>query len=75
MKFRRSALLCSLFALQEIAEGFRLNLHGNVDRSWNLQRRGNLFGTTSLADSSDVQYKTNLSLNGQSFLVEIDTGR
>lgn len=75
MKFRHSVLLCSLFSLQEFAEGFRLSLHGNVGRSSNLRRRDNLFGTTSLADSSDIQYNTNLSLNGQNYQVSIDTGR
>lgn len=75
MKFRQSAVFCCLVALQDLAEAFQLGLQGSLGRSSKLRRRGNIFGSSSLSDSSDVRYYTNVSLNGQSFQVLIDTGR
>ena len=40
-----------------------------------LGRRANVTGTSSVSDVSDVQYDTDITLGGQSFTVQIDTGR
>jgi hypothetical protein len=75
MKSHRLPLLCALFLLQDLAEGFRLSLHGRLGRSLGLRRRGSLYGTSSLTNTADLQYSTNITLNGQPFATLIDTGR
>lgn len=75
MKFYRSAVLCSLFVLQDLAEAFRLSLSGSLGGTSKLRRRGNIFGASTLNDTADIKYTTNLTLNGQTFQTIIDTGR
>lgn len=78
MKFHRSAVLVSLLAVQDLAAAFRLGLRGTPSKrtTRRLSRRGNISGGAStLTDSSDIQYSTNLTMNGQSFNCLIDTGR
>lgn len=60
-----------------IVNGVHLELRGKtgISRS-NFQRRTSLSGLqTSLQDDQNIQYMTNITLNGKSFGVLIDTGR
>lgn len=75
MKPHQSSLFFGLVLLQDFTGAARLSLEGHLRRSSNLVRRGNIFGSSSLNDSSDIQYIANITLNGQSFQTLIDTGR
>lgn len=63
-------------ATVDIVNGVHLELRGKtgVSRS-ELQRRTSLSGQVSLQDNQNLQYMTNITLNGQTFDVLIDTGR
>lgn len=74
MKHLSIPLLLSFLALPtELVGAIRLDVQGRRGR--NLQRRGDITGSSALSDSNDIQYYVNLTLGGQSFQVEIDTGR
>ncbi|KZT67267.1 acid protease [Daedalea quercina L-15889] len=66
-------LLLSFLALPtELVGAIRFDVQGR--RSRHLQRRASVTGTSGLTDSSDIQYYVNITLGGQDFQVEIDTG-
>ncbi|KAH9948909.1 acid protease [Amylocystis lapponica] len=66
--------LFSFIALpSELAGAVRLGLQEKAPRD--LRRRAsNVVGTSSLTDSQDIGYYVNLTLSGQQFEVQIDTG-
>ncbi|OCH88666.1 acid protease [Obba rivulosa] len=70
------SLFLSLVALPfEVSSALRLGITGKrVPRPHTHHRRASIFGTTTLADSYDVSYSTNITLNGAPFSVQIDTG-
>ncbi|EMD40138.1 hypothetical protein CERSUDRAFT_112356 [Gelatoporia subvermispora B] len=72
------SLYLSLVALPfEVSDALRLGITGKrvpPPRPRQLHRRASIFGTTTLADSYDVSYSTNITLNGAPFSVQIDTG-
>lgn len=76
----RSFLLLFFFGLLvtlNTAKGVHLELHGKtgISRS-KLQRRTSISGLEStVEDDQNIQYMTNITLNGQLFGVLIDTGR
>ncbi|EIN07494.1 acid protease [Punctularia strigosozonata HHB-11173 SS5] len=59
-------------AVQHVAAA-RIAMHAR-EAGARLRRRGNIFGQSTLTDSSDFSYYTNITLNGDSFSVLIDTG-
>lgn len=74
MKHLSIPLLISFLALPtELVGAIRLDVQGRRGR--HLQRRGGFTGSSELSDSNNIQYYVNLTLGGQSFQVEIDTGR
>ena len=74
MKHLSIPLLLSFLALPtELVGALRLDVQGRRGR--NLQRRGGFTGSSALSDSNNIQYYVNLTLGGQAFSVEIDTGR
>ncbi|KAF7977727.1 hypothetical protein HWV62_2792 [Athelia sp. TMB] len=78
MRFHRSAVFVTALALQDLAGAFRLGIQGTPAKRSSrrgLSRRASITGGQStLTDSADIQYRTNLTLNGQSFDCLIDTG-
>ena len=70
-------LLYSLLTLPvDLADAVRIGLAGHRTPSRRqFQRRATLTGTTTLTDSSDITYTTNITLGGNQFSVIIDTGR
>ncbi|KAK0187819.1 aspartic peptidase domain-containing protein [Armillaria mellea] len=66
------AMLC----LSSYSSGLQLKIEGqrNVRTRHELLRRGNIDGTAVLDNINDLHYYTNLTLGGQLFTVEIDTG-
>ena len=80
MRFLAPSLLLYLsFLLDEvpIAHAIRLPLRARMGGFGNsgLARRASLTGTPDLTNQGNMQYQTNITLNGQSFQVLIDTGR
>ncbi|TFY58045.1 hypothetical protein EVJ58_g6658 [Rhodofomes roseus] len=74
MKHLSIPLLVSFLALPtELVGAIRLDVHGRRARH-PLQRRGSVTGSSGLTDSNNIQYYVNLTLGGQDFEVEIDTG-
>ncbi|KIJ17962.1 eukaryotic aspartyl protease [Paxillus involutus ATCC 200175] len=74
---RSSSLLpLSLLGAVSGSHAAHLQLSGRTESSpAELQRRGSMTGTiVQLGDSQNVQYMTNVSLNGAPFSVMIDTG-
>ncbi len=71
-------IISSCLALAtNLAEAARLGLQGkriHPIRS-GINRRASLTGTTSLNDTQDINYTTNITLGGNQFTVIIDTGR
>ncbi|KAI0696265.1 acid protease [Cytidiella melzeri] len=69
-------LLCSFAALPvDLAEAVRVGIQGtHTSLASRLQSRTSLSGSTSVSDSSNIQYTTNITLGGSSFAVIIDTG-
>lgn len=68
--------LCSLATLPvDLAEAVRLGIQGKHNLASRLQNRATLTGSTSLNDSSNIQYTTDINLGGTRFAVIIDTGR
>ncbi|THG98835.1 hypothetical protein EW026_g3423 [Hermanssonia centrifuga] len=70
-------ILSSLLALPaDLAEAVRLGLQGKHIHPirGGLNRRTSLTGTTSLNDTQDINYTTNITLGGNQFAVIIDTG-
>lgn len=83
MKFLASSLLLYLSLLLDdlTVSAIRIPFTGHRvphGRTWTglerLGRRASMTGST-LSDSSDIEYYTNITLGGQSFKVLIDTGR
>ncbi|KAK0221600.1 aspartic peptidase domain-containing protein [Armillaria fumosa] len=70
------SVLFSLLCLASCSSGLQLKIEGrhNVRPRHELLRRGNMDGTVALSNSADIDYTTNLTLGGQLFTVEIDTG-
>ncbi|TFK52405.1 acid protease [Heliocybe sulcata] len=74
------SLLCCIclgFLFHDHVNALRLDIHGKrvpFEAGNNLLRRGNIFGSSTLSDSDDIQYTTNITLGGQQFSVLIDTG-
>ncbi|PSR78177.1 hypothetical protein PHLCEN_2v7509 [Hermanssonia centrifuga] len=70
-------IISSFLALAtNLAEAARLGLQGkriHPIRS-GINRRASLTGTTSLNDTQDINYTTNITLGGNQFTVIIDTG-
>ncbi|PBK75119.1 acid protease [Armillaria solidipes] len=66
------ALLC----LAGYSSGLQLKIEGkrNVRPRHELLRRGNMDATVALSNDADLKYFTNLTLGGQLFTVQIDTG-
>ncbi|KAJ7745563.1 aspartic peptidase domain-containing protein [Mycena maculata] len=70
------ASLLSFILLSDFACALRLDFEGRripANRR-GLARRSSPLGSTSLADSADTQYTTNITVGGQPFQVLIDTG-
>ncbi len=65
------ALLC----LAGYSSGLRLKIEGQRNVRHELLRRGNMDGTVALNNTVDLTYHANLTLGGQLFTVQIDTGR
>ena len=77
---RSTLLAVPLFLLSahDLANAARLALRGRPRTRHSfgdLARRANISGTTSVSDIGDVQYDTDITLGGQTFTVQIDTGR
>ncbi|KAK0487697.1 aspartic peptidase domain-containing protein [Armillaria novae-zelandiae] len=70
------SVLFSLLCLASCSLGLQLKIEGrrNVRPRHELLRRGGMGGTASLSNTADLEYTTNLTLGGQLFTVEIDTG-
>ena len=76
MKPTLAPLLWSLAALPvDLAEAVRLGIQGKSTLASRLQSRATLTGETTLNDTYNIQYTTNITLGGSQFLVIIDTGR
>ncbi|THG98833.1 hypothetical protein EW026_g3421 [Hermanssonia centrifuga] len=73
----RLLILTSFLAFPiNFAEAVRLGLQGKHIHPirGGLNRRASLTGTTSLNDTQDINYTTNITLGGNQFAVIIDTG-
>ncbi|PSR78178.1 hypothetical protein PHLCEN_2v7510 [Hermanssonia centrifuga] len=73
----RLLILTSFLAFPiNFAEAVRLELQGKHIHPirGGLNRRASLTGTTSLNDTQDINYTTNITLGGNQFAVIIDTG-
>ncbi|KAJ7643879.1 aspartic peptidase domain-containing protein [Roridomyces roridus] len=75
--------LLSFIFLADLACALRLEIEGRhvpatersiLSRRSNLASRATLAGSSPLGDSADLQYTTNITIQGQSFQVLIDTG-
>ncbi|KAK0504252.1 aspartic peptidase domain-containing protein [Armillaria luteobubalina] len=67
----------SLLCLAGYSSGLQLRIEGrrNVRPGHEVMRRGlNMDGTAALSDDADINYHTNLTLGGQLFTVQLDTG-
>lgn len=75
MKFLATSLLLYLsFLLDDLSGAHAIRISGKrVPREGPLLRRGTM--TADLKDDGDLKYYTNISLNGETFPVLIDTGR
>ncbi|PBK97383.1 acid protease, partial [Armillaria gallica] len=62
--------------LASYSSGLQLKIEGqrNVRPGHELLRRVNMDGTVALSNTADLTYHTNLTLGGQLFTVQIDTG-
>ena len=80
MKFLAPSLLLYLSLLLNdapIAQAIRLPIQGRIGGfgSSGLARRASISGTPDLSNQGNLQYQTNITVNGQQFQVLIDTGR
>ena len=80
MKFLAQSLLLYLSLLLNdvpIAQAIRLPIQGRIGGfgSSGLARRASISGTPDLSNQGNLQYQTNITVNGQQFQVLIDTGR
>lgn len=80
MKFLAPSLLLYLSCLLDelpIAQAIHLPLRARMGGfgDGGLARRASLTGTPDLTNQGNMQYQTNITLNGQTFQVLIDTGR
>ncbi len=80
MKFLAPSLLLYLSFLLDglpIAQAIHLPLKARMGGFGHggLARRASLTGTPDLTNQGNMQYQTNITLNGQAFQVLIDTGR
>lgn len=76
MKVGSAALVVSLVA--EFGAAARLGLQGKVAQRRapsRIAHRDSIFGSSQLTDDSNVLYYANLTIGGQSFGLQIDTGR
>ncbi|PIL36177.1 hypothetical protein GSI_01837 [Ganoderma sinense ZZ0214-1] len=79
MKFLAPSLLLYLSCLLDefpIAQAIRLPLRARMGGfgDGGLARRASLTGTPDLTNQGNMQYQTNITLNGQAFQVLVDTG-
>ncbi|KAF5380669.1 hypothetical protein D9757_007060 [Collybiopsis confluens] len=72
MKFRTSTLPCFISVLSFLEVSSALHVEVNGVRNSPINRRE--IGTSSLNNSADISYHTNITLNGATFSVLIDTG-
>jgi hypothetical protein len=75
-----SAVLgAALLTLSDVAHAVHLPLKGAALGSSHsrqrLDKRASLFGASTLNDTSNVAYYTNVTLGGNQYTVQIDTGR
>ncbi len=80
MKLLSSSLLLYLTCLLDelpVAHAVRFPLQARMGGFGvrGLGRRASLEGTPDLANQGNMQYQTNITLNGKEFHVLIDTGR
>lgn len=80
MKLLSSSLLLYLTCLLDelpVAHAVRFPLQARMGGFGvrGLERRASLEGTPDLANQGNMQYQTNITLNGKEFHVLIDTGR
>ena len=79
MKFLSSSLLLYLSCLLDelpIAQAVRFPLQARMGGfGAGLRKRASLEGTPDLSNQGNMQYQTNVTLNGKEFHVLIDTGR
>ncbi len=81
MKLLASSLLLYLSLLLDDAQAVRFPLQGRMGGFGNaygtsaMARRASILGTPDLSNQGNMQYQTNVSLNGKEFHVLIDTGR
>ncbi|KAK0187820.1 aspartic peptidase domain-containing protein [Armillaria mellea] len=70
------SVLCGLLYLSGYSSGLQLKIEGqrNVRPRYELLQRGNMDGTAVLSNTADLDYSTNITLGGQVFKVQIDTG-
>ncbi|KAK0504253.1 aspartic peptidase domain-containing protein [Armillaria luteobubalina] len=70
------SVLFSLLCLASCSSGLQLKIEGrhNVRPRREILRWGSMDGTVALNNTADIEYTTNLTLGGQLFTVEIDTG-
>ncbi|KAI0647783.1 acid protease [Trametes meyenii] len=65
------------FCLNELAGAVRLGLHGRPRPrrvGGTLENRADVVGNASVGNLGDVEYTTDITLGGQKFTVQIDTG-
>lgn len=78
MKFAESALLGAV-ALQSInlVSGAHFSAQGGARRSQarGIVRRDDTAGVTAIDDLQDLAYYMNITLGGDSYVVQLDTGR
>lgn len=83
MKLLASSLLLYLSLLLDDAQAVRFPLQGRMGGFGNaygrttsaMTRRASILGTPDLSNQGNMQYQTNVTLNGKEFHVLIDTGR
>ncbi|KAK0187821.1 aspartic peptidase domain-containing protein [Armillaria mellea] len=71
-----ASIFFALLCLTSYSSGLQLKIEGqrNVRPRQELLQRGNMDGAAALSNNADVAYYTNLTLGGQLFTVQIDTG-
>ena len=76
MKLLAPAFVFYLSCLLDDAHAARFSSRGRVGGfGGGLARRASISGTPDLSNEGNLQYQTNITLNGQQFQVLLDTGR
>lgn len=70
----RFAAFAAALAFQDLAVAVQLGIQGTLSKRF-LSSRASISGQSTLTDSLNLEYSTNITLGGQIFECLIDTGR